>query len=54
MSLAKIEALAIAADFFVIPKFYGFPIIYLEALACGTPVVITNAGDYINDFNEKI
>lgn len=47
----------IDADVFVTPRFYGFPITFLEAIACGTPIVTTNAGDFIegidNDDNEK-
>lgn len=40
----KISAL-VDADLFVTPKFSGFPMSFLEACACGTPIITTNAGD---------
>lgn len=51
------------ADVFVTPRFSGFPITFLEACACGTPIITTNKGDeldwidekvgYVTDFNEN-
>lgn len=38
------EAL-IDADVFVTPKFSGFPLTFIEACACGTPIITTNMGD---------
>jgi len=40
------------ADVFVTPSFYGFPVTFLEACACGLPVVTTQARgelDWLND-----
>jgi len=33
------------ADVFVTPRFSGFPITFLEACACGTPIITTTNGD---------
>jgi D-inositol-3-phosphate glycosyltransferase len=39
----------VAADLLVIPSYYeSFGLVGLEALACGTPVVTTDVGDYRN------
>lgn len=35
----------IDADVFATPIFYGFPLTFLEAMICGTPIITTNAGD---------
>jgi glycosyltransferase involved in cell wall biosynthesis len=51
----------IDADVFVTPRFYGFPSTFLEAIACGVPIITTNEGDklewihnnvgYVTDYN---
>lgn len=38
----------IDSDVFVTPKFYGFPITFVESCAFGLPIVTTNAGDYLD------
>jgi len=57
----RLEAL-IDADVFVTPSFYGFPVTFVEACACGTPIVTTERGDrldwihnqvgYVTEYNE--
>ncbi|MGF7119189.1 glycosyltransferase [Methanobacterium oryzae] len=42
------------ADIFVTPLFYGFPLTFLESMACGIPIITTNNGDYICGINNKI
>jgi glycosyltransferase involved in cell wall biosynthesis len=43
----KLAAL-IDADVFVTPRFYGFPATFLESLMCGTPIVTTDGGDFVD------
>lgn len=43
----KIQAL-VDADVFVTPSFNGFPITFIEASACGTPIVATTNGDALD------
>lgn len=43
----------IDADVFVTPKFYGFPITFVEACACGCPIITTNGGDYLDWIDGK-
>lgn len=40
------------ADIFVTPTFYGFPLTFLESMACATPIITTNAGDYMDGIDE--
>ena len=42
------------ANVFVTPRFSGFPVTFLEACACGTPILTTNAGDKIDWIQDKI
>lgn len=49
----KMEAL-VDADVFVSPSFSGFPHTFLEACACGTPIVTTDRFDYLDWINNKV
>lgn len=49
----KISAF-IDSDVFVTPKFYGFPITFLEACMCGIPIVTTTDGDTLDWLNDKV
>ncbi|MGA3200002.1 MAG: glycosyltransferase [Halobacteriota archaeon] len=49
----KIEAL-VDADLFVTPQFYGFPVTFLEACACGTPILTTNHGGELDWIDNKL
>lgn len=49
----KKEAL-IDADVFVTPSFSGFPHTFLEACACGTPIVTTDRFDYLDWIDNKV
>ena len=42
------------ADVFVTPSFSGFPVTFLEACACGTPVITTNTGDKLDWIHDKV
>ena len=42
------------ADVFVTPSFSGFPITFLEACACGTPIITTNNGDKLDWIDDKV
>lgn len=42
------------ADVFVMPSFSGFPITFLEACACGTPIITTNNGDELDWIHNKL
>lgn len=43
----KMQAL-VDSDVLVIPKFYGFPLTFLEACACGVPLITTDGGDSLD------
>jgi glycosyltransferase involved in cell wall biosynthesis len=49
----KLMAL-VDCDVFVTPRFYGFPIAFLEAWACGLPVITTNEGDSLPWINNRV
>ena len=49
----KMTAL-VDADVFVTPSFSGFPITFLEACACGTPIITTNNGDELDWVDGKV
>jgi glycosyltransferase involved in cell wall biosynthesis len=42
------------ADVFVTPSFSGFPVTFLEACACGTPIITTNNGDKLDWIQDKV
>ena len=42
------------ADVFVTPSFSGFPVTFLEACACGTPIITTNNGDKLDWIHDKV
>lgn len=42
------------ADVFVTPSFYGFPLTFLEAMACSVPIITTNKGDFIEGIDNEV
>lgn len=44
----------IDADVFVTPSFYGFPVTFIEALACETPIITTDKGDKIDWIDNNV
>ena len=36
------------------PSFLGFPVTFLEACACGTPIITTNNGDTLDWIHGKV
>jgi glycosyltransferase involved in cell wall biosynthesis len=41
------------ADLFATPRFTGFPLTFLESMACGLPILTTDAGDKIPDIEGR-
>ena len=51
----KVASFMRACDFFILPSLYEtFGVIYIEAMACGKPVIATNAGGPCEIVNEKV
>ena len=44
----------IDADVFVTPRFYGFPITFVESCACGLPIITTSKGDKLDWIHNKV
>lgn len=44
----------IDSEVLVTPRFYGFPIVFAEALACGLPIITTNAGDILEWLDNNV
>jgi glycosyltransferase involved in cell wall biosynthesis len=42
------------ADVFVTPKFSGLPVTFIEACACGLPIITTTEGDDIDWINNNV
>jgi glycosyltransferase involved in cell wall biosynthesis len=42
------------ADVFVTPSFSGFPVTFLEACACGVPIITTSKGDTLDWIHDKV
>jgi glycosyltransferase involved in cell wall biosynthesis len=49
----KIQAF-IDSDVFVTPSYSGFPVTFLEACACGLPIITTNKGDVLEWIDNKV
>lgn len=49
----KIQAF-IDSNVFVTPSYSGFPVTFLEACACGLPIITTNKGDVLEWIDNKI
>jgi glycosyltransferase involved in cell wall biosynthesis len=49
----KIQAF-IDSDVFVTPFYWGFPVTFLEACACGLPIITTTHGDTLNWLNKNV
>lgn len=50
----EIKAAFVDADVFVTPSYSGFPVTFLEACACGTPIITTNKGDKLDWIHNKV
>jgi glycosyltransferase involved in cell wall biosynthesis len=42
------------SDVFVTPYYYGFPVTFLEACSCGTPIIVTNKGDDLDFIQDNV
>jgi glycosyltransferase involved in cell wall biosynthesis len=42
------------ADVFVTPSFTGFPVTFLEACACSTPIITTEKGDILDWIHDRV
>jgi len=49
----KLAAL-VDAKVFCTPKFTGFPITFIEACACGTPIITSDGGDVLDWIDNKV
>jgi glycosyltransferase involved in cell wall biosynthesis len=49
----KVQAF-IDSDVFVTPSYSGFPVTFLEACACGLPIITTTHGDMLNWINNYV
>jgi glycosyltransferase involved in cell wall biosynthesis len=49
----KIESY-VDADVFVTPSYSGFPVTFLEACACGLPIVTTDRGDELDWLDNRV
>ena len=52
-NITKIEAF-VDATVFITPSYSGFPVTFLEACACGTPIITTTNGDILEWINDKV
>lgn len=53
--LPEIDSFMKRCDFFVLPSLYeNFGVVYIEAMACGKPVIATNAGGAKEIINEEV
>lgn len=43
-----------SADIFITPNFSGFPVTFLEACACSTPIITTNKGDNLDWIHNNV
>ncbi|MBA7507588.1 D-inositol-3-phosphate glycosyltransferase [subsurface metagenome] len=51
----KVASFMRGCDFFILPSLYEtFGVVYIEAMACGKPVIATNAGGSREIVNEKV
>lgn len=46
--------LLIDSDILITPRFFGFPITFCEACACGLPIITTSAGDHLDWIDGRV